>query len=177
VFDPEQWVTNYPNRAFENRLPDDSFWAAKKIARLTDADIRAVVATGEYTNKDAENWLAEALIGRRDILLRTYFAQVLPLDQFRVQNGRLTFEDLSSRRGLSATGRLSFSWSQLYNRSGKIESLPNAQTAALPPDVLNSEPGTYWLALIRQDDTTKTVTVALRRTGKGHDVVGVERTW
>jgi len=31
VFDPRKWVPEYPNIAFDNRLPDDEFWAAKQV--------------------------------------------------------------------------------------------------------------------------------------------------
>ena len=58
-FEPRDWVPNYPNRAFLNRLPDDIFWATKKLMTLTEEDMREVVRTGQYSDKRAESWLAE----------------------------------------------------------------------------------------------------------------------
>ena len=34
---------NDPITAFENRLPDDTFWAAKQVMAFTDEEIRAIV--------------------------------------------------------------------------------------------------------------------------------------
>ena len=36
VFDPRRWKINYPNPAFDSRLPDDVFWAARRVVAFTD---------------------------------------------------------------------------------------------------------------------------------------------
>lgn len=96
IFDPEKWVPEYPNPAFLNRLPDDEFWAAKQVGAMTDADIRAIVATGEYSDKAAAEYLIECLIKRRDKITKTYYAKVLPFDRFRFDgSGKLVWDDLS----------------------------------------------------------------------------------
>ncbi len=46
TFDPEKWEPNYEMAPFANRLPDDTFWAARKVAALTNEDIEALVSTG-----------------------------------------------------------------------------------------------------------------------------------
>jgi hypothetical protein len=66
VFDAVKWVPEYPNPAFTNRLPDDSFWAAKQVIAFTDDQVRAIVKTGEYSDPRAEEYVAKALIERRD---------------------------------------------------------------------------------------------------------------
>ncbi len=81
-FDAAGWLAEYPNPAFTNRLPDDGFWAAKQVMAFTDEQIRAIVATGEYSRKESAEWIANALIERRDKIGRAFFAQVLPLDKF-----------------------------------------------------------------------------------------------
>ena len=45
TFDPERWTSNYLIAPFANRLPDDTFWAAKQVMAFTDADIEALVST------------------------------------------------------------------------------------------------------------------------------------
>ena len=53
TFDPERWTTNYRIAPFVNRLPDDTFWAAKLVMAFTDEDIRAIVSTGQYSDPAA----------------------------------------------------------------------------------------------------------------------------
>ena len=79
---------------FVNRLPDDTFWAAKLVMAFTDGDIRAIVSTGQYSDPAAAAWLAECLIERRNRIGRAYLGRVLPLDNFRIENGELAFDDL-----------------------------------------------------------------------------------
>ena len=45
AFDPNRWKPNYPNAAFESRLPGDEYWGAKKVLAFTDEEIRAMVKT------------------------------------------------------------------------------------------------------------------------------------
>ncbi|HYP14499.1 MAG TPA: hypothetical protein VEQ63_11295, partial [Bryobacteraceae bacterium] len=96
-FAPERWVPEYPNPAFENMLPDDAFWAAKQVANFTDEEIRTVVRTGQISDADAEAWLVDCLIRRRDKISRAFFHPVLPLDRFRVENDTLMFEDVGEK--------------------------------------------------------------------------------
>jgi len=122
-FDPEKWVPQYPNSAFVNSLPDDSFWAAKQVMAFTDDQIRAVVKVGEYSNPKAEKWVAACLIGRRDRIGKAYFAKVLPLDNFAVREGRLMFDDLSVRYKLASPREYTFHWSRFDNETGQKATL------------------------------------------------------
>ena len=60
TFDPAEWTTNQPIAPFANRLPDDTFWAARQVMAFTDEEIRAIVQTGQYS-KEAEDWITAAL--------------------------------------------------------------------------------------------------------------------
>jgi hypothetical protein len=71
IFDPELWKPNYPNPAFDNRLPDDTFWAAKQVMAFSDQEIRAIVETGQYSDSKSVDWIAKCLIARRDKIGRT----------------------------------------------------------------------------------------------------------
>ena len=70
TFDPDTWTTSDPITAFANRLPDDTFWAAKQLMAFTDQEIRAIVQTGEYS-RPAEDWITATLIERRNRIGRT----------------------------------------------------------------------------------------------------------
>lgn len=79
-FDPAKWKPEYPNPAFDRMLPDDAFWAAKIVARFSDDAIRAIAKTGDYLSPDAERYLADTLIKRRDKVVEHYFGLVSPLE-------------------------------------------------------------------------------------------------
>ena len=96
VFDPENWVPEYPNPAFINMNSDDAFWAAKQVMAFSDDDIRAIVGTGEYTDAAATDWVVSCLIERRNKIGKAFFQRVLPVDKFAVRDGRLTYEDLNA---------------------------------------------------------------------------------
>ena len=94
-FQPEKWVAEYPNPAFDNMLPEDAFWAAKQVINFTDDEIRAIVRTGQFSDPDTAEYLTRALIARRDKIGRAFLTGVLPLDRFAVQDSELTFENLA----------------------------------------------------------------------------------
>ncbi len=179
LFRAEEWVPEYPNPAFVNRLPDDNFWAAKQVMAFTDDEIRAIVKTGEYTDPGAEKWIADALIERRDKIGRAYFAQVLPLDRFRVESGKLSWDDLARKHGMTASPGYTTSdqgyrieWSVFDNGSGASTAL-GAKGVEIP-----RAPGaSYLMARLQGQDAKKTVTVYLRGGAGGWEVVGVERGW
>jgi hypothetical protein len=45
------------------------------VAAFLDELIRAAVHTGEYSDPNAEKYLADVLIKRRDKVVRTYFSR------------------------------------------------------------------------------------------------------
>ena len=176
-FDPEKWVPQYPNPAFANCLPDDAFWAAKQVMAFSDDQIRAIVKVGDYSDPEAEKWVAECLIGRRDKIGRTYFARVLPLDHFAVRDGRLEFEDLSARHKLAGPEELTFRWLRFDNDTGQHTPLQGATSAALPAAIDESSPGAYFAVRIASGEEHKRVTVYLRKGVDSVQVVGIDRTW
>jgi hypothetical protein len=177
VFQPEQWKPNYPNPAFQNRLPDDTFWAAKQVMAFRDQEIRALVETGEYSDPRTVDWLTRCLIERRDKIGRRYFADVLPLDQFQVSDGRLVFEDLAVKYGIVASRQYQVQWSRFDNDTGRKSRLTGGATPDLPMELRNAQPGEYFAAEIRSDEPSKTVTAYLRKETGRIEVVGIDRTW
>jgi hypothetical protein len=170
-FDPEQYKTEYPNPAFLNRLPDDTFWAAKHVMAFTDEEIRAIVKTAEYSEERAENWIVKCLIERRDQIGRRYFGAVLPLDDFRVEQGELRFDDLAVRYRFRPEVPYQVTWAAFDNMTEQSKPIPDANGAGLP-----RHDGDYLVATIRSV-TKQSVSVFLRRNGSGWEVVGIERTW
>ena len=172
IFHPEEWRGENRNPAFENRLPGDTFWAARQVIRFTDEDIAAVVRTGEYSDPRAERWVIDRLIERRNKIGEVYFTRVLPLDNFAVRGGELAFDDLGAQYGFAQPREFQVTWSRFDNRTGETIALPGAASRRLPDaaaDFLHAEIG--------GGDPLVKVLVYLRRNGAGWEPVGVERTW
>jgi hypothetical protein len=168
TFEPARWRNNYPNPAFDQRTPADTFWAAKKILAFDDASIRALVETGEYSDPRAVDWIARCLIERRQDIGRTFLDRVLPLDRFALRNGRLVYEDLAVQYGFRATRPYSIQWFEFDNNTGRRSAIAGAVGAERPPS------GALYLAAeLRTPASAATVTVYVR----GGAVVGIDRTW
>ena len=58
---------------------DDAFWAARRVAAFTDDLIRAAVRTGEFSDPQAEKYLADVLIERREKIKSIYLTAVNPI--------------------------------------------------------------------------------------------------
>lgn len=177
VFEPERWKPNYPIPAFENRLPDDSFWAARQVMAFTDEEIRTIVKTGEFSDPEAEDWIVRCLIERRNKIGRTYFRMVLPLDRIEVRDGRLTFVDLAAKYGFAAAASYKVEWSRFDNENEEKIPLDGQASFTLPRAIQAAAPGECFAAGIRSPDPKKSVTVYVRRETGGVQVVGIERTW
>jgi hypothetical protein len=171
-FDPLRWKNNYPNPAFANCLPDDAFWAAKKVMAFTDEHVRAIVNTGEFSDPAAADYLARTISERRDKLGRAHFMRVLPLDDFRVGNGRLEFDDLSVVYGFGPARTYTTAWHVFDNQSGSRSPIESASSLEIP-----RSGAAYLSADIHAGDVAKTVTVYLRNKGGKPEIVGIERKW
>jgi hypothetical protein len=174
-FDPVSWKPSYPNPAFEATDREDAFWAAKQMAAFSDDEIRALVKTGEYTDPRAADWIAECLIKRRDRISETLFATVLPLDKFRVTDGKLGFDDLAASRPRGTARLYRVQWAK-YDPQGHSTALPDAGGRQIP-----SFTDTEYLAATISCHTESgegcpgPVTVYLRRAASEIQVVGIDR--
>jgi len=181
AFEPEKWKPNYPNPAFMNRLPDDNFWAAKKVMAFTDEHIRAIVREGKYSRAEDEERIVRYLIERRNRIGAAYFAQVLPLDNFRVDNGELRFDDLAVRYGIAPARNYNAQWYSFDNRTNTREYLDGETSFRLPARAASAATGTYYSVDIHGPGEggkdTKAIIVYIRREADGWRVAGVERTW
>ena len=176
-FDPIAWKSNYPNPAFLMMDREDALWAAKQVAAFTDDEIRASVKTGEYSDQRAADWIVDCLIKRRDKIAHAWFSRVLPLDKFRIADGKLVFDDLSAGRGSGGAPGYDVRWSSYDNDHRRLTPLPNTSGTKLPP--VGS--GTDYLAATivykgaAGSSGANPITVYLRRAGTVFGVVGVDR--
>ncbi len=173
-FDPDTWVPEYPNPAFVNRLPDDEFWMAKQIVSLRDEDIRAIVATAEFSDARSADWITRCLIERRDKIGRSAFAKVLPLDRFEVKDGRLEWTDVASAYNLGKAPEIGIRWAEFNNETETSTPVSGENSRQLP----RMRSDGYWLATLDSPQRPgQTVRVFVRKRGDTLQVIGVEQTW
>jgi len=101
-FEPQSFEPLLPNTAFAQMTDEDAYWAAKIVSAFTDEHLRAIVAQGRYRDPEAAAYVTDVLIQRRDIIARTYFDRVAPLDFFRMEGDTVVFRDLGTERGIYA---------------------------------------------------------------------------
>ena len=153
---------------------EDAFWAAKQVAAFSDAEIRALVETGEYSDPRATDWITECLINRRDKIAEAWFSKVLPLDQFRISDGKLVFEHLGAERGIGKTREYTVRWAS-WDQSGHATALPDAG-AQLP--VFRGDTSILAATIgCAGDDAAcgNPATVYVRKCERGQEVVGINR--
>jgi hypothetical protein len=176
AFNPESWVPNYPNPAFDQRTPEDEYWAAKIVMSFTDEDIRAIVEAAQYTDPRATEYMTKTIIARRDKIGRTYFTKVLAVDEFRIANGTLEFKDLAVERGFVPPRQYTIGWFRFDNARGLLTVIPGEASRSIPQDSSIAPEGTYFAArLSLRDDAAKSATVFVRKTGATFQIVAIDR--
>jgi len=179
---PGDWRPNMTNRAMVNRTRRDGYWGAKLVMSFTDEQLEAAVEAGEYSDPAAEAYLLRGLIERRDATGRHWFARVSPLDDPRVEENHLVFDDLWVRHfGGPEEYRYDFDWDApdpdieasglvsgsriplpLPGRAVPHESDPDDRLAGIEvsrrdPDGEWTPPATFWLEWIPSRDTYRVV--------------------
>jgi hypothetical protein len=184
-FDPREWRPQTPTTAYLELRDDDAFWAARRIAALSDDLIRAAVHTGEFSDPATEKDLADILIKRREKIKQVYLNAINPIVAPRLAaNGRLTFENAAIAGGV-ANGPVTYraAWSRFDNTSGESQSVSETQsdtTTIEAPAGLPTAPGAFVKIEIRAESAAhpswKTpVTAVFTRAGDGWKWVGFTR--
>lgn len=135
---------------------------------FSERDIRAIVRTAQYSDPRAADWVAKCLIERRDKIGRAFFEDVLPLDDFALRGGKLTFDNLAVRYGFREPPVYSVQWLEYDNRTGTRTAISGAASFDVPR--MNMA---YLAATIQAGDPHQTVTVYLH----DNSIVGIDRTW
>lgn len=101
-FDPSKYKTQLPYFPFKDLSRADGFWAAKIIASFTDEDIKTMVEAGALSLPQDAEYIAKTLAERRDGIVKYWFREANPLDQFELKGNELTFADLAVQYGVES---------------------------------------------------------------------------
>ena len=169
TFDPERWVTSYPNPLFDQATVRDSFWGAKLVASIGDEDLRLITRAGEWSDATAADKLFEALRERRRRIALAYFdwRRINPVDRFSVEKSELRYEDLGVKSDVADPAQASYR----FRRPGDAWQAMKTPTAALEGTEIEIETsrdgGEHW---------SPTTRIAVERGASGGaEIVRVER--
>jgi len=181
---PDQWKPRVPNPAFLRARPDDRFWAATKLAAISNEMIHAAIGAGQFGDEEAERFLARALIERRDAILRTYLPAINPVIQPELSgDGTLTFANAAvDARVARPPAQYRVTWAAFDNatRISRVLGETTANQHVKPPAGLPRESGAFVKAAISAtggapQSWERPVDAYFQRTVKGWKLVGLDR--
>jgi hypothetical protein len=190
VFNPGQWVSAHPLPAYENMTLRDSFWGAKQVMSFSDEDIRAIVETGQLSNPEAEEYLTEVLIKRRDKIGHYWFIRINPIDKFKVtkSNGELllSFSDLGIEGTLFQPDNTHYDYDvSVVNGENILQEQRSEQpqltvkSNEVPESNNNEQPAVLKFEIVTRrataDVSEKTTRVYVAFEASGPRVVGIQR--
>ena len=105
-FDPRRWRERFPYTPFKMADRADLYWGAKLVMRFDRAKLEAVVKTGELGDAEAERYVVETLLARREAIGRAFLDRVTPLDDITLIGDRMCGVDLARRHGIARDGEL-----------------------------------------------------------------------
>jgi hypothetical protein len=182
VFDPRKWKPQTPTTAYMEMRGDDAFWAAQRVAAFTDEMIRAAVHVGQFSNPEAEKYLADVVIQRRETIKRIYLTAVNPIVNPRLDGKGLTFGNAAIDARV-ASGPVTYraSWMSFDNATGATKPISETKgdttTIAAPAGL----PSTGFVAVDIAADASahptwkQPVRAYFRRDGGSWKLVGFER--
>ena len=176
LFDPLEWVPQYPNPAFQRMDAADAFWAGRQIAAFTDEQLRVIVETAEYTHPETEAAILRALINRRDKVARAVLGFGGGIDRFSVEDGALHFDDLAGCWDLRDSDRpRKVSWYVYDNEAEAVGTQLGAGAVTHAAVPLPAVDHPFILAKIDTADLGTTAVYLRRRAEGRYQVVGVAR--
>jgi hypothetical protein len=186
AFDPETWKPRVPTAAFLRARADDNFWAARRVMAFSNDTLKAIAATGRYTDESAAVLLAEVLMKRRDKIGRTYLTAVNPVTDVELDaNGVLTFENAAVAQDVARVpDHYRVSFNRYDNSTGESAPLGDPVNATEPrfraPRGLPSAVGSFVMARIAaiapdHPAWAAPIDAYFRRSSKGWTLVGLDR--
>jgi hypothetical protein len=185
AFDPTTWRPHAPTRGYVEMRADDAFWAARRVMAFSDDAIRAVVSTGQLADAEAERYLIDVLIKRRDAIGRAYLPAINPIvDPALTAGGVLTFGNAAVDAGVApAPESYRAVWQRFDNATGNTSPIAEVSargTQMQAPAGLPTATGSYLQVDLSASSPThaawsRPVVVHFRRTTSGWQRAGLER--
>jgi hypothetical protein len=164
-FRPEEWKPEYPNPAFLNMTSQDAYWASKIVMSFTEKEIRAIVRTGQLSDPEAEEYLVETLLERRDKIGRAWMTTVSSFDQFEwTASGELRFQHLASHYDFVRQPEYQVSWFSFDNSDGSRQPIAKFHSGQAEG---------YYVAVISSSEGR--VEIYVRVIDNEPQIVGIER--
>ena len=139
-FEPEEWKAEYPNAAFLNMRADDAFWGARRVAAFTDAQLKLLAEQGRYSDPAATAQVAQALIGRRDLIARAWLTKITPVVSPTLESGRLRFANAAvDARVAPPPASYDVQWERFDNATGTHARAGDVLTVTTPEAALPDE--------------------------------------
>ena len=177
-FDPVNWRPNYPVVPFMLMDDEDAFWAAKKVMAFSNDDLRAIVETAHYTDPRATEWVTNTLIQRREKIAQAWLTRGLALDNFRVEDGRLAFDDLAVTHNVGAPRTYAVQW-VAFDNANATQTPIDSRGRTIPTS--GATAGSFLAARITVSEDRAAqpaaVTVYLRPSGNDWSVAGIDRRY
>ena len=178
---PDEWWPHITNAAFRHMRPDDTFWAATKLAAISDDMIRAAVAEGQFGNPADEQFLTKAIAERRLRILQTFLPKVNPIvDPVLDRDGRLSFRNAAVDAAVAdrAPGyrALWYTFDNQTDTAKLIATTEETQGSMVMPTMPPSEYIKVDISAIGGPEPwTKPAAAYFRRNSGGWTLVGFER--
>ena len=151
--------------------------------RFTDDIVRAVVKEGKYDDPEAENYLEETLLLRRDKVIRYYLDQINPLYEFQIVQkdgaNTLDFTHLGLDAGVASSESYEYEWHRFDNKTEKTEVIGSKSTASTSSVSIPADQAEFLMVKIHTIDSQhpnwKGAVDVYIRNGSTPTVVGIER--
>jgi len=145
TFRPGQWVSVHPIPAFENMTLRDAFWGAKQVMSFSDEDIIAIVKSGQLSNKNAEEYLTQTLIERRDMIGDYWFRKINPIDKFMAERHAdqvtLAFTDLGTEKGIFNSNSTRYVYTLKLSDGTSLATTVTSEHPSFTNSVAGPQPG------------------------------------
>ena len=179
-WDPQTWWPHITNAAFRHMRADDTFWAATKLAAITDDMIKAAVSEAKFGDPAAEAFLAKAIADRRLRILQAFLPKVNPLVDVAITDNRLTFRNIAVETAVAdrAPGyrALWYTFDNLGDKATLVATTEETQSPLPVPALPASEFIKVDISTVGGPEPwTRPISVYFRRNSAGWSLAGLER--
>jgi hypothetical protein len=175
-FDAKTWTTTYPVMAFQNMTDEDAFWAMRTILSFSEAELRKIVETGEYTDPKDTAYVLQTLLERRSIVAQYWLPRVNPIARFSVEPHpegiAVKFHDFMVESNLAFKGRTAYEYEVKGNHHTSRKQTTQEPVILLDRKTLDDTPIEVTIRTRRAGTDDKPVTIYLLPKSNGQFAVG-----